>query len=163
MPFSPYGQLKALGELYTKALNGLVVKFWNVYGVERELNKSHVITDFIRKARDERFIKMSTDGSEKRQFLYVDDCSECLIKMAEQYDSIPRDKNLHIASFQWNSILDMAKIIADFYPETKIKTGSKNDENQRGMQNEPDPFILKYWKPKTSLKEGVRLVKDFIP
>jgi hypothetical protein len=21
--------------------------------------------------------------------------------------------------------------------------------------NEPDPFILKYWKPKTSLKEGI--------
>jgi len=34
MSFSPYGVSKSLGELLTKTLNGLVVKFWNVYGIE---------------------------------------------------------------------------------------------------------------------------------
>ena len=30
MSYSPYGVLKNVGELYTKSLNGLLVKFWNV-------------------------------------------------------------------------------------------------------------------------------------
>ena len=36
MSYSPYGVLKNVGELYTKSLNGLIVKFWNVYGVEKD-------------------------------------------------------------------------------------------------------------------------------
>jgi nucleoside-diphosphate-sugar epimerase len=49
MSYSPYGVLKNVGELYTKSLKGLIVKFWNVYGIERDHEKSHAITDFIRK------------------------------------------------------------------------------------------------------------------
>ena len=33
MSYSPYGVLKRVGELYTQTLKGLVVKFWNVYGI----------------------------------------------------------------------------------------------------------------------------------
>jgi len=33
MSFSTYGHLKAVGEFYTKSLNGIIVKFWNVYGI----------------------------------------------------------------------------------------------------------------------------------
>ena len=33
MSYSPYGVMKRVGELYTKSLNGLIVKFWNVYGL----------------------------------------------------------------------------------------------------------------------------------
>ena len=49
MSYSPYGVLKRVGELYTKSLNGLIVKFWNVYGIEKDMAKAHVITDFIKK------------------------------------------------------------------------------------------------------------------
>ena len=49
MSYSPYGVLKRVGELYTKSLQGLIVKFWNVYGIERDMEKAHVITDFIQK------------------------------------------------------------------------------------------------------------------
>ena len=34
MSYSPYGVMKRVGELYTKSLGGLIVKFWNVYGIE---------------------------------------------------------------------------------------------------------------------------------
>ena len=33
MSYSPYGVMKRVGELYTKSLGGLIVKFWNVYGL----------------------------------------------------------------------------------------------------------------------------------
>lgn len=162
MNYSPYGILKALGESYTKALGGLTVKFWNVYGVEHDLNKAHVITDFILKARKNKLIDMLTDGTEQRQFLYADDCSECLFVLSRKYDEIPRNKELHITSFKWTSIIEVAEIAAKLYLGTKIRTAKAVDDIQQGKKNEPDPFILKYWKPKTSLQNGIKLIAQFM-
>ena len=131
MGYSPYGQLKALGELYTRILNGLVVKFWNVYGVEHDLEKSHVVTDFILKARQNKLIDMMTDGTEQRQFLYAQDCSECLLTLSKQYHDVPRDQELHITNFKWQSVLDVAHIIATLYPGTQVKPAKSVDEVQK--------------------------------
>jgi nucleoside-diphosphate-sugar epimerase len=160
MIYSPYGVLKALGESYTKALSGLIVKFWNVYGVEHDLEKSHVITDFLLKAHNNRVIEMLTDGKEQRQFLYVDDCSECLTMLSKRYEEIPREKELHITSFEWNTILDVAKYVAEIYPGTNIIPGNAGDEVQKDKRNEPDSFVLNYWKPKTNLRLGIRKVAE---
>ena len=56
MSFSSYGVLKALGEYYARSLNGVVIKMWNVYGVEHHPDKWHAITDFIHRARVQREI-----------------------------------------------------------------------------------------------------------
>tara|TARA_B100001250_G_scaffold413184_1_gene446489 strand:+ start:5996 stop:6352 length:357 start_codon:yes stop_codon:yes gene_type:complete len=50
MLYSNYGILKLIGEKVSKTLNGNYIKLWNVYGIEQDLKKSHVITDFIRMA-----------------------------------------------------------------------------------------------------------------
>ena len=39
MSYSPYGVMKRVGELYTTSLKGLIVKFWNVYGIEKDMDK----------------------------------------------------------------------------------------------------------------------------
>jgi len=112
MSYSPYGVCKSIGEVYAKALNGLTVKFWNVYGPEHDMEKSHVITDFIIKARQGK-IEMMTDGKEERQFLHAEDCSRCLMTLSEKYDEIDRDSNLHITNFEWNTVLEIAEIIKE--------------------------------------------------
>jgi len=68
MSYSPYGVAKAIGERYTDSLNGLTVKFWNVYGLENNLEKSHVITDFILKAKNTGYIDMYQVGWNKDNF-----------------------------------------------------------------------------------------------
>jgi len=160
MSYSSYGVLKAVGQSYTRALDGLIVKFWNVYGVERDPDKAHVITDFIVKARDTAVIDMLTDGQEQRQFLHADDCSEALTILSEKYDEIPRDRELHITTFKWHTILDVAKCVAELYPGTRVIAGRRMDDVQKDKRNEPDPFILNYWKPRTSLKAGIRKVNE---
>ena len=100
MSYSSYGLLKTIGEMYTKTLGGLVVKFWNVYGPEEDLEKSHVITDFILKGMNTKNINMLTDGTEVRQFLHATDCSKCLEILSREYNTIPRDKELHVSSFK---------------------------------------------------------------
>ena len=39
---------KRVGESY-HITERMTVKFWNVYGIEKDHDKAHVITDFIRK------------------------------------------------------------------------------------------------------------------
>ncbi len=160
MSYSTYGILKAIGEKYTESLNGLVVKFWNVYGYEKDEEKSHVITDFIKMAQS-GIIKMRTTGTEVRQFLYGDDCSECLFTLSKFYKTIDRNKELHITNFKWTSIEEIAEIIQGEI-ECKIVPGIKEDNVQRDKRNEPNDYILNYWKPRTTLKEGIKEIINLI-
>lgn len=155
MSYSTYGILKALGEKYTEALGGVVVKFWNVYGYEKDEEKSHVITDFIKMALNNKEIKMRTNGKEVRQFLYGDDCAECLIELISNYEQIDRKKPLHITNFKWNSVLEIAEIIREFIPCT-IMPSTKTDTVQLDKRNEPNDYILDFWKPTTPLHEGIQ-------
>jgi len=94
MSYSPYGSMKRVGELYTKSLNGLIVKFWNVYGIERDMKKAHVITDFIHKGFKTGDINMMTDGKEEREFLYAEDCCEALETISNIIYSRKKDGQL---------------------------------------------------------------------
>ena len=162
MSYSPYGAMKRVGELYTKSLGGLIVKFWNVYGIEKDIEKSHVITDFIRKGFETGKIEMMTDGTEKREFLYAEDCCEALEKVMEEYETLDSDDNLHITSFHSATILEIANIIRQlFLSDHKIITlipSEAKDEVQKDARNEADPYILKLWKPKTSIRDGIKKV-----
>jgi nucleoside-diphosphate-sugar epimerase len=162
MSYSPYGIAKALGESYTRALNGIIVKFWNVYGPEHDLEKSHVITDFILKAKDYGHITMMTDGKEERQFLHAEDCSNALLILSQKYNDIDRNEELHITNFEWNSILEVADIINEQLPY-KITPSIEIDTVQLNKRNEPDPYILNFWKPKISLREGInKIINEMI-
>jgi len=161
MSYSPYGVAKALGEYYTKSLNGRIVKFWNVYGIERDMEKAHAITDFVLKAKHTKVIDMLTDGQEERQLLYSDDCCRCLQIVAENFGSIPKDKELHITNFEWYKIIDIANKIAEHFPGTKVIPSSNIDTVQLNKKNEPDPYILNFWKPKITIDEGLERVINF--
>jgi len=156
MSYSPYGVCKSLGEIFAKALNGLTVKFWNVYGPEHDLEKSHVITDFIIKAKKGK-IEMLTDGTEERQFLHAEDCSRCLMILSQKYGQISREENLHITNFEWATIMDVAKIIKKQIP-CEIVASKEIDSVQLNKRNEPDPYILSLWRPEISLEEGINKI-----
>lgn len=157
MDYSPYGVLKSVGENYTKVLHGLTVKFWNVYGLEHDLNKSHVITDFILSAKNQGVINMLTNGQEERQMLHAEDCCECLEILSIKYNDITPDENLHITSFKWDKIIDIARIIADEFSVNYVPAVS-SDTVQQNKKNEPSSDILKYWNPKINLEEGIKKI-----
>jgi len=162
MSYSPYGTLKRLGELYTESLGGLVVKFWNVYGIEKDHKKAHVITDFIRKGFEEGDFEMMTDGEEVRQFLYAEDCCEGLEAVMKNYDEFYSDDPLHITNFDYTSIREVAIIIENEFKligkPINIIPGEASDSVQLDKRNEADPFIRKYWSPKTDLVTGISKV-----
>lgn len=156
MSYSTYGISKALGEKTSAALNGITVKFWNVYGPEHDLEKAHVITDFILKAKTTGVIDMLTDGTEYRQLLHATDCSKCLYTLSTKYNELPRNQEYHVTSFEWVSILQVANIIADNFPGTIVSPVVSKDTVQQDKRNEADPLILNYWKPEISLAVGIK-------
>ena len=162
MSYSPYGVLKRVGELYTKSLGGLIVKFWNVYGIEKDMNKAHVITDFIRKGFETGVIDMMTDGTEAREFLYAEDCCEALETIMESYHDLHSDDELHITTGSYTTILEIAGIIQRLFwnigKDVAIQPAESKDEVQKDARNIPDPFIQRFWRSRTSVKEGLSKV-----
>ena len=163
MSHSPYGTLKRVGELYTQTLNGLTVKFWNVYGIEKDMEKAHVITDFIRKGFEEGSFEMLTDGTEERQFLYAEDCCEGLEAVMNNYDDLNPTDPLHITSFSSTTIKEISEIIMGLFNtigmlDVKIKPGLSKDSVQMDKRNEADTYISKWWMPKTSITDGITKV-----
>ena len=163
MNYSPYGVMKRVGEMYTKTLNGLTVKFWNVYGIEKDHEKAHVITDFIRRGFEEGEFEMLTDGTEERQFLYAEDCCEALETVMENYIDFKPEDPLHITSFRSTSIKEIASIIQGCFNrigkyDVRIKPGLAKDSVQLDKRNEADTYITGWWLPKTSIDNGIAKV-----
>ena len=162
MSYSPYGVMKRVGELHTTALKGLTVKFWNVYGIEHDMEKAHVITDFIRKGFEEGEFEMMTDGTEERQFLYAEDCCEALETVMERFTDFKPEDPLHITSFRATPIKEVAQIIMGQFnligKQVKISPGLAKDSVQMDKRNEADSYIMGWWLPKTNMQDGIAKV-----
>ena len=162
MSYSPYGVLKRVGELYTRSLGGLIVKFWNVYGIEKDMDKAHVITDFIRKGFESGDIDMMTDGTEAREFLYAEDCCEALETVMEKYHELTSDDELHITTGVYTTVLEIAEEIKSLFSgigkTITVTPAQSKDEVQKDARNEPDLYINEFWQYKTSVPEGLKKV-----
>jgi len=163
MSYSPYGVLKNIGELYTKSLNGLIVKFWNVYGIEKDYDKSHAITDFIKKGFETGVIDMLTDGQEEREFLYAEDCCNALEIIMDNYTNFTSEDELHITSFHSTKIIDIANIIVGQFNligkyDVKLQPSIEKDNVQMDKRNKPDTYLTKWWIPKTTIEKGIAKV-----
>jgi UDP-glucose 4-epimerase len=87
-PLSPYGAGKATGEAYCSAFFGaygfeaVAVRFSNAYG-QRSARKSNVIPLFIRRIMAGQPLTIYGDGSQTRDFVFVSDLANGLIRAAE--------------------------------------------------------------------------------
>tara|TARA_Y100000992_G_scaffold284987_1_gene235581 strand:+ start:346 stop:1194 length:849 start_codon:yes stop_codon:yes gene_type:complete len=163
MLYSNYGLLKLIGERITSTINGNFVKLWNVYGIENDRNKSHVITDFVIKAIKFKKIQMLTNGKESRQFLYADDCCEALEIIMKKHNFFKtQKKELHLTNGIKTKIVDIAKIIkknlSNKNLKIKIISGKSKDNVQLNKNNKNNNFLKKYWKPKVSISAGVNKI-----
>lgn len=156
---NPYGASKRIGEIYTRMLNGLIIRLWNVYDEEDVSVKSHVVPDFINQAMTTSFIQMLTDGNEVRQFMHADDCARALYTLFENYDHFKTVRDhVDVSNNVWTSIHDVAATVQRVMNNNiKIIKGDKITSYQDVI--EPDcTELLKYWKPEIDLKHGIRRI-----
>jgi nucleoside-diphosphate-sugar epimerase len=143
-----YGATKRLGEVWTQLLGGTRVRFWNVYGpIEEFSERSHVISDFVHQAWATGKIKMLTTGEELRQFIHIDDlCRAMHMALSQNLKS-----TYDITSFEWISVLDVAKIIASEL-SAEIILGRKTGRTP------VTPLVGKIpgWFPEIDIRTGLR-------
>ena len=83
-PTSTYGLTKYVSELFISlfyelyGIKGISLRFFNVYG-EREVNRA-VVPSFIRAMLNNEDVKISGDGTQTRDFIYVKDVVEAIFK-----------------------------------------------------------------------------------
>lgn len=153
MSYMTYGLLKKIGEKYTKSINGIFVRLWNIYGNENYSSKSHVITDFVYNAKSKGLINIKTTGKEKRQFLHVYDCCECLYIISKNYEKIDRNEIIDVTSFEWINIYQVASKINQILKTIEITT--TNIKADFDYESEPSSYILKFWSPCIGLDDGL--------
>lgn len=162
MSYSSYGVLKKIGENFTSSLTGITVKFWNVFGIENDPSKTHVITDFILKGRNSNHVKMLTNGQEERDFMYAEDCCAALEFIMKKYRDFKFKKYIDLNTGKSTKIREVANIISElFLREGKIVKfipAKNKDGVQMNKKNKAERFLFKYWEPKFSLKQGIAQV-----
>ena len=87
---------------------------------------------------------MITDGQEEREFLYAYDCCEALETVMNNYDDFKSDDELHVTSFTSIKIIDIANIV-----KQKFEMIGKNVASN---------YLTNWWKPRTSLEDGIAKV-----
>ncbi len=113
---TPYAISKLLGEHYTKffhdhhGLNTVVLRYFNSYGpAERPGQYRNVIPNFVALAKSGKPLIITGDGSETRDFTYIEDTVEGTILAASSDKS--KGKIYNIGSGQEVTIKELAETI----------------------------------------------------
>ncbi len=172
---APYGVAKKMMIVQSSAyrdqykFNSIVLFPVNLYGPRDnfDLESSHVIPALIRKCLEAKAagqdeVVVWGDGSPTREFLYVEDAAEGLIKGAEYYDS---SDPVNLGSGQEISIKDLALLIAastGFEGKFKWDTSRPNGQPRRRLDATRARERFNF-EAQVSFKEGIeRTVKWFM-
>lgn len=147
-------------------IRSVLLRLSNIYGPRSQMKHSRfgVCNWFIRLAMDNDTIQVYGDGSILRDFCYVDDCVEAIIKSAIRKAAYGEIFN--VGSDIPVSFLELVKTIIDV-----AKTGKWEyaEFSQERKAQEPGDFYsdiskmekLVGWRPTTSLEEGLAKTIDF--
>jgi UDP-glucose 4-epimerase len=171
-PVSPYGASKLAGEGYCSAYNKsfgidtVILRFGNVYG-PRSLHKSSVVAKFIRQALDGETLEVYGDGTQTRDFIYIDDLIDALIS-SSHLDNIGGEA-FQIASGVETTVGEMADNLINVMKQHGVKDIKViNGETRIGdvKRNYSDTTKAKQrlnWQPKVNQEEGLlKTVEYFI-
>jgi GDP-L-fucose synthase len=138
-------------------LNAVFLLPANLYGPRDNFHETnaHVIPDLIRKMVDaDGDVVLWGDGSPTREFLYVEDCAEGLLRAAELYDG-PEPVNL--GTGQEISIRALAELIAEltgFSGEIRWDTAMPNGQPRRALDASKAAELFGF-RAETQLRDGL--------
>ena len=178
-PLSNYDLNKISCENYIKKfcneykINYVIFRLSNIYGVQKKnINNRGFLYTFIKKIYLSKSIKLNTYGKYFRDYLYIDDCVNGLIKGISL-----KKKNLNMTfnlvngkSYTLNSIFILTKKI--IIKQYNIKSLSKLTYNvcDKILPTDLRNFFGSYnlyktsnkWKPQVNLKSGIiKILNDF--
>ena len=142
------------------------LRLTNVYGPRAQMKHPHfgVVNWFVRLALDGRPIPIFGSGGILRDFLYVDDCVEALVRAALEPAMIGQIVN--VGNDRASTFLEVAKTLQELVPGTVIEFTDFTPERKA---QEPGDFVsdiskirrLLAWEPTVDLREGLSRTVQF--
>jgi UDP-glucose 4-epimerase len=164
-PCSPYGASKLSGEGYCSAywqafgVETVALRFGNVYGPGSG-HKSSVVAKLIRAAISNQVFEVYGDGSQTRDYIYVNDLIDAII----QSSAVPGigGQIFQIATSRETTLLELVDAIspilsdADFEPLRVTHSQRKKGDVQRNFSDTTKAAQQLGWRATTPLAEGLR-------
>ena len=153
---------------YTRihGIRTLPLRLTTVYGPRSQMKHSQfgVVNWFVRLALEGRPIPIFGSGKILRDFLYVDDCVEALLRAAAEPRAV--GEILNVGHDQPSTFLEVAEILQELVPGARIEFTEFTPERRA---QEPGDFVsditkirrLVGWEPKVSLREGLARTAAF--
>ena len=165
VPISPYGVGKLAGERYVAVYSQLYgipassVRLFSVYGPRQ---RKQVVYDLLdRLARDPCRLEVIGDGTQERDFAYVDDVATAMMLVSEQAPATGETYN--VSSGTTHSIAQLVSGICDameLQPEITY-TGSVRPGDAERWAVDTSALRALGYEPGTSLGQGVRATWDW--
>jgi len=147
-------------------LKCIMLRLTNIYGPRSQMKSSHfgVVNWFVRQAIDHEPIKVFGDGKIKRDFLYVDDCVNAILRSASNRKCYGNIFNIGLDSP--SNFFELAQLLCKLEPGAQWEFAPFTPE--RAAQEPGDYYsdiskVESYtgWRPNVSLKEGLISTIDF--
>jgi UDP-glucose 4-epimerase len=136
------------------------LRLTNVYGPRAQMKHSQfgVVNWFVRLALDGRPIPIFGSGTIVRDFLYVDDCVDALLRAAREPRAV--GEVLNVGHDRPSTFLEVATILTELVPGARVEFTEFSPERKA---QEPGDFVsditriraLLGWEPRVSLREGL--------
>ncbi len=170
-PDSPYAVSKLSAEYYVKTIGKLwgietvTLRIFNAYGPGQHTPADHppVIANFLKQAVREGTLVIHNSGTQTRDFVYLDDVVDALIKASSASDV--DGMTINIGSGKEVSIVDLVQEVVDL---TGVKTESIYNHTAKGGVKRMRADIsraadLLGYRPKYSLSKGLKLTLERDP
>ena len=164
-PVSPYGASKLAGEGYCSAykrtfgIDTVMLRFGNVYG-PGSVHKSSVVAKFIRRALIGEILEIYGDGTQTRDFIFIDDLIDAVILAA----TVPQigGEAFQIATSRETTVGEMAEklvstLLAVGVADIKlINAEIRLGDVKRNFADATKAKKMLGWQPKVTLDDGLK-------
>lgn len=164
-PISAYGVSKNCIENYINlynyhhGLNMTIIRPSNVYGIGQDpMKKQGVISHLVSSIQKEIPFKLWGDGEGKKDYLYINDFVNALIKLIKNPPSSPKTYN--ICGGTEYSVNELISKVEQAYDTTiSTETLTQQSFDVPSILLDGNEFKSEYdWEPKLSLDDGIQLI-----
>jgi UDP-glucose 4-epimerase len=164
-PRSPYAVSKLSAEYYVRTISSLwglesvALRVFNAYGPGQPLPAAHapVIPRFLRQARQRGSLVIHGDGTQTRDYVFLDDVVDALVAAATAH-SVDRSV-INIGSGQETAVRDLARLVGEVTGQTLDVLYSKAENGGVSRMCADVTLAARKlgFRPRVSLAEGLTL------
>ncbi len=169
-PISPYAATKRSGELLAHTFHHLYdmtvhcLRFFTVYGPRQRPDLA--IHKFARQLLTDQPITMYGDGTSRRDYTYVDDIVDGVLRSMQRAKSLdtPEYEIINLGGSETTQLKDLISGIADamgITPEIKQLPEQPGDVERTYADISKAERLLE-WAPETSIEDGLRKFADWV-